>query len=359
MISFLCYLIWRAVKNARRKRGNSKPRRSEGGFLGRLASRASSRNQRAWESLDDPAPVPIPAPALAKGSPPSYREKASTVGAPQGFYAPEKARPAMPPQPQPRAPTPKSVDLFAAAQRLAGPPPMPEELVPHVPRVPSLNGFSAASTMVSTMSSTHQAQESFSSTAPMQFDTMMTEPDGSDTARSRMGPGVFFNQSEMARQPSTAYDPARRQVNRTSVLSSLSSGFGDGDIVVPVQTVSPPSQAAVATSGGEPPNYSKRFSWSSRGTSHLGSRRDTTYTQSSEDMPPRFRSLNSWIDQQTGRIRRAQQREADQVAQPMVPGPPGQPGIPGIHNPPREPSFGLMMDDEEPRRVEYTIPASQ
>ncbi|KAM7194992.1 hypothetical protein V8F20_007718 [Naviculisporaceae sp. PSN 640] len=357
LISFVCYLVWRALRKAKREKGSSKPDRSEGGFLGRFTSRSATRNRRAWESLDDSVPAPVPAPAPAKGSPPSYREKASTVGVPQGFYAPEKTQPAMPPQPQPqpRAPTPKSVDLFAAVQRPTGPPPMPEELVPRVPRVPSLNGVSAVSTLVNS----HQAQDSFSSTAPMQFDTTTTEPDGSDTARSRMGPGVFFNQSEMARQPSTAYDPARRQVNRTSVLSSLSSGFGDGDIVVPAQTVTPPPQAALATSGGEPPNYSRRFSWSSRGTSHLGSRRDTIFTQSSEDMPPRFRSLTSWIDQQTGRIKRAQQREAEQGTQPMVTGALGQAGIPGIHNPPREPSFGMMMDDEQPRRVEYPIPASQ
>jgi hypothetical protein len=78
------------------------------------------------------------------------------------------------------------------------------------------------------------------------------------------------------------------------------------------------------------------------------------YTETSEDQPARFRSVTSWVDQQTGRIKRAQKRgqdeEADPVAQTQVP---GNPGIPGIHNPPSEQSFGMMMDDDEkPRRVD-------
>lgn len=348
MLCFVSFLIWRALRKPnKRKGGSTKASRSRGGFISRFTSRSASRKQRAWERLDDPLP--------AKDSPPSYREKASTIGVAQGFYAPEKTRPDMlarpesQPQGQPRSLIPKSVDLFAAVQH---PIAFPQKPGVQGQRVPSLNGISSVSTLIGT----HQAQDSFSSTAPMQFDTMVTEPDGSDTARSRMGPGVFYNQSEMARQPSTAYDPARRQVNRTSVLSSLSSGFGDGDILVPARVVSPPPQAAVGVSGSrEISSYSKRFSWASRTTSQ-GTRRDTVYTQSSEDMPPRFRTLNSWIDQQTGRIKRAQQREADQGPLPVVPGLPGQPGVPGIHNPPREPSFGMMMDDEEPRRAEHIMP---
>ncbi|KAK3379407.1 hypothetical protein B0T24DRAFT_589978 [Lasiosphaeria ovina] len=163
--------------------------------------------------------------------------------------------------------------------------------------------------------------------------------------RSRMGPAVYYNQSEMARQPSEAYDPTRRQTNRASQLSSISSGFGDGDIIVGAQLIKPP-QPAVTTA-----NAAGRFSWMSQTTSG----RETVYTQTSEDSPPRFRTVTSWVDQQTGRIIRVQQRENDLAAAPPVPQLPGHPGIPGIHNPPDEQVFNMMMDDEPPRRVEDTL----
>jgi len=335
LVCFLGYLVWRGIKRSKRKRGGS-----GGGFLGRFASRLPFLRQRTWQNLDDSI--------TGKSSPPSYRENASRVGIPQseGFYRPEKVRQVSQPEPQPApqplgAHPPKSVDLFAAVKR-----PMEQTDVrgPQTQTL-NLNGVSSASTT----GSTHQTQESFSSTAPMEFGTMLTSTDGTDTLRSGMGPGVFYNQSQMARQPSRAYDPARRQVNRTSALSSISSGFGDGDIVVGAPHLAPPMPAMTAVS--ESSNYSKRFSWMSQSQSQ--GRRDTIYTQSSEDMPPRFRSLNSWVDQQTGRIKRAQQKENEDGPAPPVPQLPGQPGVPGIHNPPNEPSFiMMMMDDEQPRRVD-------
>ena len=140
------------------------------------------------------------------------------------------------------------------------------------------------------------------------------DPEG--TLRSRMGPGVFFNQSEFARQPSDAYDPARRQVNRGSELSSLSSGFGDGgDMVLPdgaAVLLGPPPPAAANPRQSR--HLTERSSWmrsvagagggrrDSRGS---GAGRDTVYTQASEDAVPRFRTVSSWVNQQTGRIRRA------------------------------------------------------
>ncbi|KAK3692224.1 hypothetical protein B0T22DRAFT_446749 [Podospora appendiculata] len=201
------------------------------------------------------------------------------------------------------------------------------------------------------MVNSHQPQESFSSTAPVQFGALSTSTDSS-TLRSRIGPGMFYNQSEMARQPSDAYDPNRRQTHRASVLSSLSSGFGDGDIVVQEPIIAPPMPAT--TNPRESSLAVDRFSWTSQ--SHDQSRRDTVYTESSEDSPPRFRSITSWVDQQSGRVKRAQQREGDQSAAPKVPQLPGQPGVPGIHNPPAEQSFNMMMtDNEQPRRVEDTM----
>jgi hypothetical protein len=159
----------------------------------------------------------------------------------------------------------------------------------------------------------------------------------------------YFNQSELARQPSDAYDPARRQVNRASELSSLSSGFGDGDIIVPEALLIRPPQPA-APPMRQSTNFVGRFSWMGRQARRSrgvgGDRdRDTVYTQASDDSPPRFRSVTSWVNQQTGRIRRAQQRDAD------VPPVPGM-SVPGVaNNMPPEPEMNLMMDDGEvPRR---------
>ena len=63
------------------------------------------------------------------------------------------------------------------------------------------------------------------------------------------------------------------------------------------------------------------------------------YTEASEDLPPRFRTVNSWVRQQTGRLRRAHDKEA--------------PPVPEL---PLEQEFGLMMPDGEvPRKVEMDM----
>ncbi|KAK3313481.1 hypothetical protein B0H66DRAFT_629394 [Apodospora peruviana] len=327
LICFVTFVVWRAMKKSKARKNGG--RKTGGGFRGLFPSGLKSKipflKKRSWARLDETATI--------KSMPPSYREKASTAGPePFGdFYGQEKAR----------AP-PKSVDLFAALQRPQDQPVQPNE--------PSTLDTTV---VASTMAISHQPQESFSSTVPVQFGTgtMMTTTDLSGTVRSRMGPGVFYNQSEMARTPSEAYDPTRRQVNRRSALSSISSGFGDGDLVVPGPVIATPQP--ILTVPGETGNYSKRFSWMSQSQSQ--GRRDTIYTESSEDMPPRFRSLTSWVDQQTGRIKRAQQRELEEGLPPPVPHLIGQPGVPGVHNLPHEQSFNMMMpDDEQPRRVDYS-----
>lgn len=96
-------------------------------------------------------------------------------------------------------------------------------------------------------------------------------------------------------QLSDAYSSAQRQVDRVSELSSLSSGFGDSDIAVPDPVAKPPRPAS--SSLRQSTNPAGRFSWVSQG------RPDTVYTQSSEDMPQQYRSVNSWVDQQAGRVR--------------------------------------------------------
>lgn len=167
--------------------------------------------------------------------------------------------------------------------------------------------------------------------------------DPSTTLRSGVGAGAYFNQSELARQPSDAYDPARRQVNRASELSSISSGFGDGDIIVPgmpgmvLQPPPPVTQSLRASQNGV-----GRFSWVSK------SNRETVYTETSEDLPPRFRSVTSWVDQQTGRVKRALARPETDEDVPPVPGLPAGTGQNGM---PPEPQFTMMMPDGEvPRR---------
>lgn len=114
-------------------------------------------------------------------------------------------------------------------------------------------------------------------------------------------------------QTQDVYDPNQREPNHLSYLSSLSSGFGDG-LIIPEPTVV----------GGGRQSYRQskapgagRFSWMTGGT---GSKapgygdRDTVYTTASIETAPRFRTVNSWVAQQAGRVERQ----------------PGVPAIPGI-----------------------------
>lgn len=149
---------------------------------------------------------------------------------------------------------------------------------------------------------------------------------------------------------------------RMSDLSSLSSGFGDGEFIVPgppgQTALQPPQPAAIAypsslVGSTTCTNRLSGISSIQRGGSKR-SKRDTIYTESSEDTPARFRPLNSWVAQQSSRVKRGQKRGEDY--QDSVPQLPCQPGIPGIHNPPVEQTFNLMRrDDEKPRPVEEII----
>ncbi|KAI1359839.1 hypothetical protein F5Y08DRAFT_64156 [Xylaria arbuscula] len=140
---------------------------------------------------------------------------------------------------------------------------------------------------------------------PQLNDQMIDSNDVDSTIRSRM-PDPYYNQSEFARQPSDAYNPAQRQVYRASELSSLSSGFGDGDIIIPPPNIML-SKTQTATRGaagadGDADNI-RPFSWMSR-TGPVQQQRDTMYTTAS-DRRSRFRSVNSWVDQQKRRLKRA------------------------------------------------------
>ncbi|KAK7742121.1 hypothetical protein SLS53_004707 [Cytospora paraplurivora] len=155
---------------------------------------------------------------------------------------------------------------------------------------------------------------------------------------------TVYNQSEVARQPSGAYDPIRRHVYRESELSSISSGFGDGDIIIPPPSALHNLTGASRISYQKVPGVSRKDSVAQ--ASEAGeSNRDTIYTTTSEDMPQRYRTVDSWVNQQTGRIQRAAQNANEDV-----------PPVPMM---PPEEKYTMMMDDEEPRRpdtVPLTVP---
>lgn len=146
--------------------------------------------------------------------------------------------------------------------------------------------------------------------------------------------------------------PSTFGARRISDLSSLSSGFGDGDIVVPSKqsrksTTSSKLQHVTNASEAER-SGSNRHSTATTVNSGSSGRRDTVYTEASEDSgPPRFRTVSAWVRQQSGRVKREKQREQDAADESGTP-----PPVPAI---PPEQEFRLMMPDgEEPRRVEDT-----
>lgn len=125
------------------------------------------------------------------------------------------------------------------------------------------------------------------------------------------------------RMPSTTphvYDIGRRQTGH-STLSSLSSGFGDGDITItPTDHVFPLHPAPVAD---------------------RHSRRDTASTIATVDPRPRFHTVNSWVGQQKGELRRAQRQAGDGEAPP----------VPVLEPPPEQELRLMMPDGQTPRQV--------
>lgn len=163
-----------------------------------------------------------------------------------------------------------------------------------------------------------------------------------ESKQSRHVPNQSISSIE-AQFNNTLRSGAQPPYNRLSDISSLSSGFGDGILIVTpsdniatVNTVSAAATMAVQ----EPEPTAKR---SSTAISEMSRRRDTVYTEASEDSPPRFRTINSWVRQQTGRVKRAKRREVEETPQDAPP-------MPQL---PLEQDLGLMMPDGEvPRRVE-------
>lgn len=162
---------------------------------------------------------------------------------------------------------------------------------------------------------------------------------------------------ESARASMSAYTsrsqslaPSRKNNNRFSDVSSLSSGFGDGDIVI----IQPPGTVAATASRlntfdsninlGAVRTSSERKSLGSR-LSRNNSRdhsRDTVMTNSSEDLRPRFRTVSSWVHQQS---RRTKKRSAANRGEDR-----------GMTTPLPEQGFDMMMPDGEvPRRVDSSM----
>lgn len=96
-----------------------------------------------------------------------------------------------------------------------------------------------------------------------------------------------------------------QQMPYSPTESSLSSAFGNGTFI-------PPTPSHPTALHPPPPHAEQQ-------------RRDTVYTEASEaSSVPRFRTINSWVRQQTSRVRK----------------------------PVPEQGFGMMMpDEEEPKRV--------
>lgn len=374
---FMIWMLWRTMKKSKRdghRRGS--------GFLSRLASRLPFVGKRSWQKLDG---------ATVTGSPaPSYSEKAGSASAPtaEGFFGLEKAQgqPQVE-QVQERQQQPQQAPLPITSDAALPQPPHPlrSNSVYQPQFYPSSVYFPPNALHIASMANnplySHQAQGSFSSTNAAQFGSVMGGDYPVSTLQSgtTAGPTLYYNPSMMTQQfPPTAapYNPGPAGVYRQpskATVSSLSSGFGDGDIAVSEPTVSAPPPVATANNTmTSDRQYTARFSWMSQAPSQGAtqapqsgrqSRRETVCTETSEDLPARFRSLTSWVDQQTGRIKRAQEKEREREMGDQMPPPPlpaGVPGIPGVHNPPPgEQSFGMMMDDEEmPRKVEETLVAA-
>lgn len=186
----------------------------------------------------------------------------------------------------------------------------------------------------------------------------VTPPPATGVARER-SKQMAAAHLESARASVSAYTsrsqslaPSRKNT-RISDVSSLSSGFGDGDIIIN----QPPTAAATYAAT---PNRSNTFNSNvnpsavktSPERKSFGSRfsrnnsrdhsRDTYMTNSSEDLRPRFRTVSSWVHQQS---RRTKQRSAANRSEDR-----------GMATPLPEQGFDMMMPDGEvPRRVESSM----
>ncbi|KAL3422879.1 hypothetical protein PVAG01_04626 [Phlyctema vagabunda] len=108
------------------------------------------------------------------------------------------------------------------------------------------------------------------------------------------------------------YDPNQRNQKYLSSLSSLSSGFGD-QIIIPEPTTGEPQ--IVRTSRQ---TYRQSTSSWTQPPPAIG-QRDTMYTATSIESAPRYRTVNSWVNQQSDRVERRQEIAAEVPNMPVIP----------------------------------------
>ncbi|ROW12395.1 hypothetical protein VMCG_00421 [Cytospora schulzeri] len=346
IVCFVFWMAWRMIKKSKRKAD---------GIYGTHSSTPNplsyfGRNPRGWQGLED-------TPNEMLGSSTRY-EKTTSRGQASEVYLTNDPRshtqllakqgPTVLPQLQTNLSssnsfspysTPTSVNMQNS--QMVSPSSQTSQKLAAIPTLETgVSSINNANPSLGTSTSPRNAASTYVTISPISTaqpgDIMGTM----QTDRSMMAE-PFYNQSEMGRQSSNAYDPIRRHVYRASELSSLSSGFGDGDIIIPPPAAlhsSPPGMPRFTYQ--QVPTVSRKDSIAN-GSEAGSSNRDTIYTNISEDMPMRYRTVNSWVNQQTGRIQRAVQKANEDV-----------PPVPVM---PPEERYTMMMDDEEPRRPE-TVP---
>lgn len=159
----------------------------------------------------------------------------------------------------------------------------------------------------------HSSKPSIANTT--ERDSGYNDPTAVNTLMQSYNNTYNSNATYNTNNTSNLYDPDQRELNHLSVLSSLSSGFGDQIIIPEADDPSPnlaPRQSA---------RQSRKFSWFSTapGMKKYGDR-DTMMTTGSVDEAPRFRTVKSWVAQQTGRVEK-QTADTEIPKMPDVPTP--------------------------------------
>ncbi|TPX10831.1 uncharacterized protein E0L32_008220 [Thyridium curvatum] len=303
LVAFLGWFVWRYLKKKRGAEGGG-PSSMDGPLPNRFLNKIPYFNRRvkAWQNLEGSSASGV---QEVKGPFDPSRGMAATAA--PGFYQPNAA--------------------YAQQQYTAS-----------LPGAPQMAGAVARSNTTGSVYSSQRGPGADATTRG----PAMSEANGG--ARRSDIIDSYYTLPDASRDPTGSYDTSRKLSNRDSQVSSLSSGFGDFDIIVPQQ---PPAAATAQANGAYGPPTA-RFSWASR---NGPARRETVYTETSEDSPPKFRSITSWVNQQSGRVRRAAARQEEDV--PPVPGMP----VPGYHQMPPEQRFNMMEDDGEvPRRPDMVAP---
>lgn len=294
-------------------------------FRNRKVRKGGSRDNYGWRRNDEYA---TDAPPKYPGERNSYEYPSDMKSiSPQkqadGYFTPI----AMPPLAMAPLATPET-----AATLSLGNDPRQEQVRESLSNNAAPMGYSPSSQQ-GNMSTT----QAFYNTTPQARNDLLTRQvsDANQTIRSQ---NTFASQ-----QTSNLNDPYQREIGHMSFLSSLSSGFGDG-LIIPDPT-NPNSRQTQTFRQSQNPGAA-RFSWArSQG------QRDTVYTTTSEESAPRFRTVNSWVAQQTGRVERDAQIANEIPNVPAIPMPlqvglNQQPGLNHQRNISEDPVFKFHPGEE-------------